>query len=368
MGVDKSLRLRDMAIVKKELKTLLDKKVSLVKFVDRTFNCQRARTIELLQFLRDNDNGVTTFHFEIAGDILSDEECELLMSLRPGLVKLEIGVQSTNEETLRSINRVTDMEKLRKNATKLIQAGNIHIHLDLIAGLMYEDYESFKKSFNDVYSLRPNELQLGFLKVLTGTKIAETSDEYGIVFDSNPPYEVIETKWITYSEISELKEAEEVLEIYFNSAQFVNSVKFLEQYENTPFEMYANIAEFYRECGYGFMQSSRAKKYEILLAYVTKYHSEILSRFKDYLVMDYYLREKPKSRPEFAGDYDFERMKELYSKENVEKYLPSYSDRDVKSIQRMTHCEEFKTLGETWFFDYSEKNPITGECLTIKIG
>lgn len=366
-SVDKQLRFKTIEKVKDELKRFIDEGVLMVKFVDRTFNCNKERTLELLRFLRDTDNKVTTFHFEIAGDILSKEECDILETLRPGLVQLEIGVQSTNERTLSAINRKTDLKKLWENAERLINGKNIHIHLDLIAGLPYEDLNSFKKSFNDVFSLRPHELQLGFLKVLNGTSINEMKTEHEIVYDEYSPYEVLSTKYLSYEDSRVLKKVEEMLEVYYNSGQFKNSVEFLLSKESDAFSFFNRLADFYEEKGYLTIQSSRIKKYEILLDYVRIEYPNDELRFRDLLTLDFYLREKAKSRPPFSNEYVYSEANEFYNEENVSKYLPAYVGTDFKSIMRQTHFEKFKYLNKTFLFDYQKRNVISNDAEVLEI-
>ncbi len=307
-SIEKSLRFKDVSIVKKELKTFLDKRVLQVKFVDRTFNCDKKRTYEIIDFIRVNDNGITNFHFEVAADILTDEEILLIGQLRPGQVQLEIGVQTTNPKTLEAINRPCDMEKLRENVFKLRERGNVHIHLDLIAGLPYEDLASFRKSFNEVYMMKPHQLQLGFLKVLSGTEISKKVTEFGIGAGGRAPYEVMYTKWISYEEVNLLKRVEEMVEIYYNSAQFLNGIKILEKSFAEPFALYYLLSEYYNCMNYYVVMPKRFKRYDILLEFAEHINKNKLSdvckinieELRDALSLDYYLREKPKSKPDFV--------------------------------------------------------------------
>lgn len=364
-SVEKSLRFRDINLVKKELKIFLENDVPQVKFVDRTFNCNEQRTLDILEFIKDNDNGVTNFHFEIAGDILTDKECEILTKLRPGLVQLEIGVQSTNPETLKAINRVTDAKKLWKNTELLRKAGNMHIHLDLIAGLPYENLESFKNSFNEVYSYRPNELQLGFLKLLYGAPIKECAKEHAMCFRSNPPYEVLKTAYISFDEMLELKAVEKMLEIYYNSGQFTETVKECEMHEASAYDFYRNLASFYEEKGYMKMQSSRAKKYEILLEYVGEMYPEAKDRIRDLLTLDFYARENAKNRPDFASPYAFDDAKNFYADEKRLRDCVG-SNANTKSIKHEVRYEKFEHIGNEAtevILDYRLKNPVTGNVI-----
>ena len=306
-SIDKTTRFRDINLVKKELKYFIDRKVKQVKFIDRTFNCNHKRTKEIWSFLIENDNGVTNFHFEIAADILDEDEIELISRMRPGLVQLEIGVQTTNQETLNAINRPADIDHIRKVVEKLKNNHNAHLHLDLIAGLPYEDYESFKNSFNEVFEMKPDELQLGFLKVLKGSPIEKDSIEYGIKYSKTAPYEVLSTNWISYGDILKLKNIEEMLELFYNSSQFTMSLPYLMRFFGTPFDMFEYMASYYEKHDMFVKLPARSKKYEIMLEIMKdvlekrKSDSQIvIEEFRDFLSMDYYLREKPKKKPDFV--------------------------------------------------------------------
>ena len=323
-SVDKRLRFRDIELVKKELQFFLDHKVPQVKFVDRTFNCKHDHSIAIWKYIMEHDNGITNFHFEIAADILNEEELELLEQMRPGLVQLEIGVQSTNPKTIKEIHRVMDFEKVSKIVRRIQNKGNVHEHLDLIAGLPYEDVESFAHSFDDVYALKPEQLQLGFLKVLKGSFMQEHQEEYGIVHKAHPPYEVLYTKWISYEDVLRLKGIEEMVEVYYNSRQFTNTMEELEKEYDSAFTMYDRLASYYEDNGYNAVQHKRSARYEILLNYIRLHHKEKEDLFREVLTYDYYLRENAKSRPEFAGDYLVEKnvARAFYEKEE-ETYVPS---------------------------------------------
>ena len=266
-SIDKKVRLRDISVVKRELQFFLDQNVKQVKFIDRTFNCDHKHAMEIWRYIYEHDNGVTNFHFEISADILREEEIALLNRFRPGLAQLEIGVQSTNPETIRAIHRVMDVDKLEKIVAAIHRGQNIHQHLDLIAGLPYEDYDSFHRSFNDVYALRPQQLQLGFLKVLKGSHMKEMTEEYGIVHKELEPYEVLGTRWLPYEDILKLKMVESMVEVYYNSGQFKNTLVFLEKYFDDPFRMYEALGRFYEKKGYSEISHSRMRRYEILMEF-----------------------------------------------------------------------------------------------------
>lgn len=379
-SVDKTVRVRDFSLVKKELQFFLDHKVPQVKFVDRTFNCVHEHTMDVWRYILENDNGVTNFHFEVEADILRPEEMELLSKMRPGLCQLEIGVQTTNPVTLKEIRRNMDIDKLRKTVETILSFKTVHVHLDLIAGLPYEDYESFANSFNEVYSMKPQQLQLGFLKVLKGSYMHEMAGDYGISYLSKPPYEVLYTNWLSYEEVVKLKRIEEMVEIYYNSNQFTHTLAVLEKEFETPFEMYEELARFYEEHGYFVKTPSRMYRYDVLLEFVmTKVSQEKEQLYKELLIFDIYLRENVKSRPDFASflAIDKEIVRTFYEKEvENSKYLTGYEQFDAKQMARMTHLERFSY--PVWnvryedivaaldseryvLFDYKERNPLNYE-------
>lgn len=382
-SIDKTVRLRNLDIVKKELQFFLDNKVAQVKFVDRTFNCNHTHAMGIWQYIKDHDNGITNFHFEVAADILNEEEIALLNTLRPGAVQLEIGVQSTNPATISEIDRVMDVEKLSQIVAAIKQGNNIHEHLDLIAGLPYEDYETFQKSFNDVYAMRPEQLQLGFLKVLKGSKIYHNAKEYGIVYTTREPYEVLYTKWISYEEIRKLKQIEEMVELYYNSNQFTATIPILEKLFENPFALYEALASYYEEMGYFVSSPSRTYRYQVLLEFAINRIEAVSNEqlpvtyeenlFRELLTMDFYLRENAKSRPEFSKDLTpyKEAMRAFYRKEAQERtILPDYTQYDARQMAKMTHIEVFdydlntgKRLLQPVFllFDYKNRSPLTYE-------
>ena len=318
-SIDKKLRFRSLDLVLPELEWFLQAKVPQVKFVDRTFNCKKSHAMAIWQYIRDHDNGVTNFHFEIAADLLDKDELDLLSTMRPGLVQLEIGVQSTNEKTLEAIRRKTDIEEIREITETINSWHNIHQHLDLIAGLPWEDLESFKKSFNDVYEMEPEQLQLGFLKVLKGSYMEELIPTCDLLYSAAPPYEVLCTKWLSYGDVLELKDIEEMTEVHYNSRQFTCTLKELEKEFDTPYEMFSFMAGYYNKNHLFGISHSRIARYEILWKIIQERLekngkcetqgkpenggvSEKLEQYRDLLMTDLYLRENVKSRPTFARD------------------------------------------------------------------
>ena len=369
-SVDKKLRFRSPALVKEELRFFLEQKTAQVKFVDRTFNCRRDHAMEIWRFIKEHDNGVTNFHFEISADLLDEEELALLRSMRPGLVQLEIGVQSTNPETIRKIRRSMDLAKLERAVRRIREGANIHQHLDLIAGLPGEDLESFGRSFDRVYAMRPDQLQLGFLKVLKGSRMEEEKEEYGLVCRDTPPYEVLFTRWLSYADLLVLKGVEEMTEIYYNSGQFKHALLFLEKYFPSPFALYRQLAACYEEKGLQGVQHARPARYEFLLAFGESVCPGEQEALREALIFDYYLRENAKSRPAFAGEpqADPEWVRRFYEEEaSARRYLKGYEGMDRNQLRRMTHLEYFPLSARYVLFDYRKRDPLTNDGTAIHI-
>lgn len=379
-SIDKTVRLRDLSVVKKELQFFLDSKVSQVKFVDRTFNCNKRHAMEIWQYLLMNDNGVTNFHFEVAADILDEEELSIINQFRPGAVQLEIGVQSTNRETIEEIDRRMDVEILRKIVARIQKGRNVHMHLDLIAGLPYEDYETFQKSFNDVYAMQPEQLQLGFLKVLKGSKMFEKSKDYGLVYQSRPPYEVLYTNWISYEQIYKLKQIEEMVELYYNSNQFVTTLRLCVPHFESAFSFFEQLAAYYERKGYFVQSPARGYRYQVLLAFLEEKNPAMRNLFAQALTMDVYLRENMKTRPDFALDLElFKTQSRAFFQQEAKDHtylLDHYQQADARTLARMTHLEmftyNFETLEEVAepiyvLFDYATRNPLTGDAVTYYV-
>ena len=344
-SIDKKLRFRDIELVKNELQFFIDNKVPQVKFVDRTFNCKHDHAMAIWRYITEHDNGITNFHFEISADLLREEELALMKTMRPGLIQLEIGVQSTNPQTIKAIRRTMDFEKLKGIVEQIHGFGNIHQHLDLIAGLPYEGYDSFHKSFCDVYALRPEQFQLGFLKVLKGSHMMEMTGEYQILYKDREPYEVLSKAWLTYGEILRLKMVESMVEVYYNSGQFKHTLVFLEQYFEDPFRMYEALGRFYEKKGYSEISHSRMRRYEILMEFAGEQKEIPLEALSDVMLLDLYLRENLKSRPSFASDQKpYERM--------------IWDYRKAEKIPKTAHIEVFRD-GKKILFDYTDRDPLT---------
>lgn len=381
-SVDKKLRFRSLSLVKQELQFFLNHKVPQVKFVDRTFNCKKEHAMEIWNYIKEHDNGVTNFHFEIAADLLTENEIALISTMRPGLIQLEIGVQSTNEKTLQEIRRKTSFSEICQKVRAAAAGENVHQHLDLIAGLPYEDYESFKKSFCDVYALKPQQLQLGFLKVLKGAYMQEMAEVYGCVYKSKEPYEVLKTRWLTYGEISRLKGVEEMTEVYYNSGQFSYTLEALEKEFPDAFTMYEALADFYEQKGYFAVSHARISRYEILREFLQEKEIQNPEFYDELMILDLYARENLKTRPSWAADLKpyKKQIQKFYTKEEEQpEILKDYQGYQAKQIEKMTHLEVFtyhvlegKAEKGCYpvVFDYKKRNPLTyqGKISSVSFG
>lgn len=361
-SIDKCLRFRDLELVKKELQFFIDHEVPQVKFVDRTFNCKHSHSMAIWTYLKEHDRGKTNFHFEVAADLLNEEELNLIASLRPGLIQLEIGIQSTNPETITEIRRKMNFEEVKRIVKRIQKTGNVHQHLDLIAGLPYENYERFAQSFRDVYALHPEQLQLGFLKVLKGSYMHEKTRDYELLYQDRPPFEVLSTRWLSYDDVIRLKGVEEMVEVYYNSGQFVNTLRLLEEEFTDTFVLYENLSRYYEENGLHMMNHSRITRYEVLFAFIKEHVEKDVENYRQMLILDLYLRENVKKRPEFAGEINIEKREAaaFYEKEEEEHhYLKGYEGFDKRQLRKMTHLEWIN--GKLILFDYRNRNILTNQ-------
>ena len=384
-SIDKTVRFRSLDRVLPELQFFLDHKVPQVKFVDRTFNCKREHTLGIWRYLVEHDNGITNFHFEVSADIFDEEELELIGKMRPGLIQLEIGVQSTNPDTIREIHRHMDLVKLKRAVDRVYDYRNTHQHLDLIAGLPYENYESFMRSFDDVYRMRPDQLQMGFLKVLKGSYMEEQVAAYDLKYRGIPPYEVLSTKWLPYSDVIRLKGVEDMVEVYYNSGQFPATMKLLEKRFQRPSEIFVNLAEYYEKNGFTGISHSRLARYEILYRFLEEDMREeerdhvtaakvpetgqpSLADFRDSLMYDLYVRENIKSRPSFASDqspYKKEVREFFMAEEENPKWLTDYAGFDSRQMAKMAHLEHMED-GTFVLFDYKKRDPLSGNAGAVR--
>lgn len=362
-SIEKDLRFKSLSSVFRELSFFLEKNVPQVKLVDRTFNCNPAHALAIWRFLKEHDNGVTNFHFEISGDLLEEEAVLLLQSMRPGLVQLEIGVQSINARTLAEIRRNMDLPRLEENVRRLREGQSQHQHLDLIAGLPYEGYDSFCESFDRVYRLHPQQLQLGFLKVLKGSYLYENRESYGLIYRDDPPYEVLSTRWLSYDELLKLKKAEEMLEVYYNSGQFELTMQVLELAFQSPFRMFLELGEYYDKKGLFLLHHSRIRRCEILLDFISEAglgHQEL---YEELLTFDLYYRENMKSRPAWAPDLPMakDKAKAVQKKGRQQHLEPFFHDFTGLLEGRQQGYPRRNEEYCFYLFSYEERNPLTGQ-------
>lgn len=371
-SVDKRLRFRSLELVLPELQFFIDRQVPQVKFVDRTFNCKHEHAMAIWKYLAEHDNGITNFHFEISADLLSEEEIALVGTMRPGLIQFEIGVQTVNEKTIREIHRTMDLERLKQKVAKVRAGGNIHQHLDLIAGLPFESFESFTHSFDVVYSMKPQQLQLGFLKVLKGSYMFEHAEEYGLLYRKKPSYEVLATNWISYNEILLLKLVEEVLELHYNSGQFVRSLAILEQVFDSTFKMYQELGQFYLDAGYRGGNYSRMRRSEIFLEFAMMVDSGRAGLYRQALTFDLYARENVKSRPTWlneAEETDKKQQLRFLRSCNKDKKYCHLEYFDGAFLQLAGYLKETDGVSGGWLlFDYECRNVMTNEAAVEFVG
>lgn len=374
-SVEKQLRFRNTELVKKELQFFIDREVPQVKFVDRTFNCNHAHAMEIWSYIKEHDNGITNFHFEISADLLKEEELALIGTMRPGLIQLEIGVQSTNGATIKEIHRTMQLERLKEVVREVQKHENIHEHLDLIAGLPFEDYDTFAKSFDEIYELRPNQLQLGFLKVLKGSYMYEHAKEYEIAYHSRPPYEVLKTKWLPYDDVLKIRQVEEMLEVYYNNGQFEVTMKVLGVLFKSAFFLFQDLGKFYEKKGYFGMSHARIRRSEILLEFVEETFSadtekenlqevqnlcEISDIIKESLIFDLYYRENCKSRPAWAKDLStWKQVTRIYCKNGKQSHVECFSyrfpDKGERVLKELPERAEKPLYA---LFDYTDRDPL----------
>lgn len=274
--------------VKEDISKFIEAKVNQVKFVDRTFNANKKHAMEIMNFIMEKDPEDINFHFEVSAHIIDDEMLEFLKRPKEGLFQFEIGVQSTNDETTKEIMRKTDFSRIEKVSKEIKSYKNIHQHLDLIAGLPYEDYDSFETSFNDVYNLKPEKIQLGFLKLLKGSQLRIDEKKYGYKYLDIPPYEVMENDYLSYDEIIDLKFIEELVEKYYNGELFKHSLEFIiKNYYNSPFKFYEEFSGFWLVNSLFQASHSRDKLYKILFDFYIKMDFSHIDIFRNLIKYDY---------------------------------------------------------------------------------
>ncbi len=327
-SIDKKVRYFSMEKVKKDLMTFIDNGVNLVKFVDRTYNLKKERYMTLWKFLLDNYREGLTFHFEISADLFDKEAIEFLKKVPDGYFQFEIGVQTINPLTMELIKRKNHLEKLAYNVLSI--KDNIHLHLDLIVGLPEEDYETFKKSFDYVYNLKPEMIQMGFLKILEGTQISTEIEKYGYKYLSFPPYEVLENNFISYEEVLMLHDVETMLDYYYNSEKFFNTLEYIiTNFYERPFDFFEDIALYYRRENYIGIGHKQLAIFDHLYNFYSYKKFPNLEVFKEVLKFDYFHMEKPKHSPKWL-------------ERNTDKDIYNYLVKDVvgRSMrEKYKNCE-----------------------------
>ncbi len=345
-----------------DLQKFLDHNVRQVKFIDRTFNCKKSHAMAIWQYLQQHDNGVTNFHFEITADLLDQETIDFLRTVRKGLFQFEIGVQSTNEKTIQAINRNVNFTKLSGIVRQIKEGNNIHQHLDLIAGLPYEDYASFERSFNDVYALRPEQLQLGFLKVLKGSMIYQRQKDFEIVYQDTAPYEVLTTHVLPYVDTLRLKYVEEMVESYYNSGKFLHTLDYLVPLYDTPFSFFEQLSQYWVAENCHYQSQSKLGLCDILWRFVQQNEWVQTRKFQWLLKFDLALHEKPRKLPAWLTVSNDARWHDgvfafYCSAEQIGQYLPHYRGMENKVVARQTHLEVFGDENPTAVvFDYVHKD------------
>ena len=344
----KGLRYFSIDRVKSDLKKLIDARVSQIKFIDRTFNANKKFAQEIMKFLMEHDNDYTTYHFEVTAHLLDEDTLEFLKDCKEGLFQFEIGVQSTNQKTLDAVGRRDDFKKLSYVVKKVASYRNIHQHLDLIAGLPYEDYESFENSFNDVFNLGIEHLQLGFLKMIKGTGVRNRAKEHGYRYKDYAPYEILYNDYISYNQILKLKDIEEILEKYYNSKNFVLSMRYIIKnfYSESPFKFFEDFATYFDINGYFDMAQGKNQLYKILLDFYNEKINVNNELFNDILKYDYISLGKTSNLPRFFNKIDMDDFKNrchvfLQDNKNVTKYLPKFEDKAAKYMIKYVHFEPF---------------------------
>lgn len=377
-SVEKGVRFAPLEKACKELQIFIDNKVQQVKFVDRTFNCKNDFAMGIIKYLIENDNGITNFHFEVSAELLNDEIINLLATARKELFQLEIGVQSTNADTLSAITRKSDFQWLSSCVERLKAPQNIHLHLDLIAGLPLENIVSFKKSFNDVHNLFPHQLQLGFLKILKGSGMESMCEKYETEYSPYPPYEIFKTHCLSYEDVLVLKNVEEVVEIYYNTNRYCNTISYLSKFFESYFDFYLSLSNFKKEKSIESLVHNKQTSYAFLMDFSKEKLPEIdFKILTNLLKFDFLLHEKPRSLPLWAEETNFPIKDEIYKfivKENLAlQLLPEYSDCEPKQIFKLVHIEKFSinpyTLekSETVFlFNYRSRD-LWGNAKAVKI-
>ncbi len=338
-----TVRFLDFQRTLEELSFFVKNRVKQVKLIDRTFNCDKKRAYGIWRHLIENDNGYTNFHFELAADLLDEEGIKLLKHARSGLFQFEIGVQSTNSKTLKEINRKTNIDEVFYIVKRLLKSGNINIHLDLIAGLPYEDYSTFSKTFNETYAIKPDQLQLGFLKLLKGSGLRNNAEQYGYEFTNYPPYEVLKSHVLPYSDILRLKAVEEMTEIYYNSGRYKHILDFFVKKFQSPFDFYQKLSVYYISNGLNFLSHNKFETYRILENFLLENFGDMYQEIHNLIKLDLLVYDNIKSLPDWiSGKENKEAVHKVYKNLDFSaEYAENLSGFDRKNLYRFTNVELF---------------------------
>ncbi len=368
-SIDKSVRTFSLDRVKKDLQILLNSKARQIKFVDRTFNADYKRAMKIMQFIVDNNKNNMLIHFEITADIINDEFLEFLKNMPVNMFQFEIGVQSTNEETLCEINRKTDIDRLKYVVKRIKDYNNIHMHLDLIAGLPFENYDTFKKSFNTIHNLYADKLQLGFLKVLKGTKIYQDLDKHEIKYSRKAPYEIINNKYISYDEILKLKNIEELVERYYNEKYFYNTIIYVIEsfYNSNAFDFYEDFSKYWKANNLYMAMHNRKKLYEIFYDFA-HYKGIITDELMDKLRYDFV---SSNEKEELLNIFDKDKEESLREIKKFiaknEEFRRKYFDIEDLNYRIINDFRLVNISGDIILFVYKDKKNIFERCKTYKI-
>lgn len=353
-SIDKSVRYYSLDRTKEDLKRFIDSPIKLLKFVDRTFNLSKEKYMAIWRFLLENYREGITFHFEINANIFDDETLDFLETVPKGYFQFEIGVQTIDAQAMKSIGRINKLEKLEYNIRRISR--NIHLHLDLIAGLPYETYDKFRESFDYVHRLKPEMIQLGFLKLLKGTKMYDEREKYGYKYFSKPPYEVFSNEFISFAEMVKLKNLEKVLDFYYNSEKFPESVQWIiENHYESAFSFYEDVAEYFDKRGYLKVSHKESTLFTLLYEFYLDKGLKDREIFVEYLKYDYLMLGKTGFYPEwFKSEKDGELYDELIRERNYKSIREGHKNSELERFSYNIFTKEFEDIYV--FFDYRDRS------------
>lgn len=344
-STQRGVRYFSMARVKQDLSILIAQQVREVKFVDRTFNCNEKRAMEIMRFIIEQGTN-SKFHFELDASLLSDEMMDFLKTVPAGIFNFEIGIQSTNPTVLNEVNRQANWQRITQNMQRLHTYQNIHLHLDLIAGLPYEDYHAFARSFNDVYALQPDVLQLGFLKLLKGSAIRASAQKHKYIFQQEAPYQVLANQYLDYTDLLDLQDIEELLEKYHNSGDMQQSIAYIVSsvYDNDAFAFFEEFSDYWNEQEFFAVGHKKDRLYSYLLCFIADHYGQHKDVVNELLKYDYYLRNRSNLLPLHLWSHNPEEVNQkIYScikdQQFMQEYLPELTCKSQREIRKNLHLE-----------------------------